>query len=121
MACLYPKEGCRKEGDRLLSRVCCDRTRGNHIKLKEGDLDWIQGRSFWVVGFFCFVVCFYTKGVEALAQVTQRAGGCPILGDIQGQAGWGSDHLMELWVPLFIAGGLDHRTFKGPFQLKTIL
>jgi len=41
VACLYPKEGCRKEGDRLLSRVCCDRTRGNHIKLKEGDLDWI--------------------------------------------------------------------------------
>lgn len=26
---------CRKEGDRLFIRVRCDRTRGNHFKLKE--------------------------------------------------------------------------------------
>jgi len=32
----YLKGGCEKEGDRLLSRGCCDRTRGNHFKLKEG-------------------------------------------------------------------------------------
>ena len=30
----------------------------------------------------------------------------------------GSEHLMELWVSLFIAGGLDQMAFKGPFQLK---
>ena len=28
---------------------------------------------------------------EALAQVAQRGGGCPVLGDTQGQAGWGSE------------------------------
>jgi len=28
--------GCKKEGDRLSSRVCCDRTKGNGFKLKEG-------------------------------------------------------------------------------------
>jgi len=38
--------------------------------------------------------------------------------DTQGQAGQGSEHLMELWVSLFIAGDLDHMAFKGPFQLK---
>ena len=31
----YLKEDCKKEGDRLFSRVCCDRTRGNGFKLKE--------------------------------------------------------------------------------------
>jgi len=45
-------------------------------------------------------------------------GGCPIPGGIQGQAGQGSELLMELWVPLFIAGELDQMTFKGHLQLK---
>ena len=28
--------GCKKEGDRLFSRVCYDRIRGNGLKIKEG-------------------------------------------------------------------------------------
>ena len=32
----YRKGGCKKEGDRDFSRVCCDKTRGNDFKLKEG-------------------------------------------------------------------------------------
>ena len=31
----YVNGGCRKEGNRLFSRICCDRTRGNSLKLKE--------------------------------------------------------------------------------------
>jgi len=38
----------------------------------------------------------YRKGDEVLEQVAQRSGGCPICGDIQGQAGRHSEHLMEL-------------------------
>ena len=30
----YLKEGYKKEGDRLFSRVCCDSTRGNDFTLK---------------------------------------------------------------------------------------
>ena len=30
---------------------------------------------------------FFTKGSEALAQLAQRGGECPVLGDSQGQAG----------------------------------
>jgi len=30
---------------------------------------------------------FYNKGDEALAQVAWRGGGCPISGDMKGQAG----------------------------------
>ena len=32
----YIKGGYKKEGDSLFSRICCDRTRGNGFKLKEG-------------------------------------------------------------------------------------
>lgn len=35
---------------------------------------------------------FYNKSHEALAQVVQRYGRCPVPGDIQGQAGWASEH-----------------------------
>ena len=32
----YLKVGCKKEGDRFFSRVCCDRTRGNSFKINQG-------------------------------------------------------------------------------------
>jgi len=32
----YLRGGCKKEGDRFFSRVCCDRTRENDFKLNEG-------------------------------------------------------------------------------------
>ena len=70
MAFQYLKGNYKNEGDGLFSRVCCDSTRGNGFKLKEGRC------------------C--SKGGEALEQVAQRGGGCPAPGDIQGQAGWGS-------------------------------
>jgi len=35
---------------------------------------------------FCF------EGGEALAQVAQRSCGCPLLGSVQGQVGWGFGH-----------------------------
>ena len=60
---------------------------------------------------------FYNKGGKALAQVAQRCGGCPVLRNSRGQAGWGSEQLMELWVSLFSAWGLDWMAFKGSFQL----
>ena len=34
---------------------------------------------------------FYNKSGQALAQVAQRSGGCPVPGDTQGQAVWGSE------------------------------
>ena len=56
---------------------------------------------------------FYDKQTEELEQVMQRGDGCPFPGDIQCQAGWGSEHLIELLVFLFIVGKLDQVTFRG--------
>ena len=59
----------------------------------------------------------YYKGSNALGHVAQRGGGGSVLGDIQGQAGRGSEKpvLTDL---LFTSGELDQMTSKGPFQLK---
>ena len=35
VALQYLKGGCKKEGDRNFSKICCDRARGNGFKLKE--------------------------------------------------------------------------------------
>ena len=49
MAFRYLKGSSKKEGDKLFSRVCCDKTNGKGFKLKEGRfrLD-IRKKSFTV-------------------------------------------------------------------------
>jgi len=80
---------CKKEGD----RASCATARGCDFELKEGRYRLEIRKKF-----------FYNKGGEALAQVVQRGGGYSIPGVTQGQAGQGSEQLMELWVSLFIEG-----------------
>jgi len=45
----YLKGACKKEGDRLFSRACCDRTRGNSFKLKEGRFRLYTRKNFFTV------------------------------------------------------------------------
>ena len=60
-------------------------------------------------------------GGEALEQVAQRGGGCPIHGDIQGQDGWGSEQPdLAGGVPVHCKGvGLDE--LYGSLPTETIL
>ncbi|KAK4822058.1 hypothetical protein QYF61_008867, partial [Mycteria americana] len=57
---------------------------------------------------------FYNEGGEALAQVAQRGGRCPIPGNIQGQVGWGSEQpdLVED-VPAYCREGWTRWPLKG--------
>ena len=70
----------KKDGDKLFRRACCDRTKGDGFKAKEGRFRLDIRKDF-----------FYHEGGETLAQVAQRGGRCPIPGNIQGQAGRGSE------------------------------
>jgi len=49
VASQYLKGACRKDGDNLFSMACCDRTRSHGFKLREGNLDWIQGKKFFTL------------------------------------------------------------------------
>ncbi len=44
-----PKGGCRKGGERLFSRACCDRTRGDDCKLEEGRFRLDIRKKFFTV------------------------------------------------------------------------
>ena len=80
--------------------------RGNGSKLKEErfklDTDNIRKKIF-------------TVGAVKHWHRLPRLVVAPIPADTQGQAGWGSEHLMELQVSLFSAGVLDQMAFKGLF------
>ena len=69
-----------KDGERIFNKGCCNRTGSNGFKLKEGGFRLDIRKMF-----------FYDEGCETLQQVAQRGGRCPIPGNIQGQAGLGSE------------------------------
>jgi len=80
VACQYLKVAYRKDAENLFTKACCDRTRSNGFKLREGRFRLDRRRKFFTVS------CG-----ETLEQLAQRGGQCPIPGNIPGQAGWGSE------------------------------
>jgi len=76
----YLKWSYKKDGDRLFSRACCDRTGRNGFKLKEGRFRLDIRKNF-----------LYSEGGETLERVAQRGSGGLIPGNIQGQVGWCSE------------------------------
>lgn len=59
---------------------------------------------------------FHSEGGKTLEYVVQIGGRCPMPGNIHSQAG----RLVYLKMSLLIAGELDWRTFRGPFQMKIL-
>ena len=64
-----------------------------------------KNRNCWDTGYKEKV--FNSEGGEALEQIAQRCGGCPIHGDFQGKAGPGPGQPDVAVMFLFIAGDLD--------------
>jgi len=64
----------------LFSKAFCNKTSDNCFKLKESRFRLDIRKNL-----------FYDEGGETLERVAQRGGRCPIPGNIQGQAEWGSD------------------------------
>ena len=73
----YLKGAYKKDGDRLLSRACSDRTRGDGFKLKEGRFRLDIRKKFFTVRV--------VKRWHRLSREVVDVSRVPIPGNIQGQ------------------------------------
>jgi len=91
----YLKVAYRKDGDFLISKACCDKTRGNGFNLREHRFRLDVRKEFFTM--------------RVVEQVAQRGGRSPIPGNAQGQVGQGAEQPdLVLDVPAHCRGfGLD--------------
>ena len=89
----YLKGGSEKKGDRLFSRVCYDRKRGNVFKPKEGRFKLDVRKKFFISVMWHWnrLPREVVDALEAFKVRLDRA----------------LSNLMELWISLFIAEELD--------------
>jgi len=59
------KRGCKKEGYRLFSRACCEKTKGNGFKLKEGRFRLGVKKKFFTIRVVRHWNRLPREGVEA--------------------------------------------------------
>ena len=93
------------EGDRILSKVCCDRTRGNGFKLKEERFRLhVRKKDFF----------FMIRVVKHRHRLPREVVGAPSLEMLKVRLDRALHTLIQLYVSLFTAGELDQMAFKGP-------
>jgi len=103
------KGAYKKDGDRLFSGACCDMTRGNGFRLKEGRFRLDTKKKFFTLR----VVRQWNRLPREMAHV-------PSLETFKARLDGALSNLIQLKMSLLIAGGLDQMTSKGPFQAKLL-
>jgi len=97
----------RSEGDRFFSRVRCSRKSGNCFKLKEGRYRLDMRKKYFVI-----------MVAKPWDKLPQKGDECPVLGDVQGQAGRGSEQTdLAVDVPVHCRG-VVLMPFIGPFNFN---
>ena len=92
----YLKGAYKKDGDRLFSRACCNRTRGNGFKLKEGRFR-LDGRK----------TLFTLRVVKHWHRLPREVADAPSLETFQVRLAGALSNLIDLKMSLLMAGGLD--------------
>jgi len=103
----HVKGAYKKDGDKLFSRACCDRTKGNSFKLKEGRFRLDIRKTF-----------FTMRVVRHWHRLPRKVADAPSLETFKARLDGDLSDLIELKMPLYIAEGLDWMASKGPFQPK---
>ncbi|KAK4811235.1 hypothetical protein QYF61_022138 [Mycteria americana] len=86
-----------KDGDRLFSRACCDRTRGNGFKLKEGRFRLNIRKK-----------CFTMRVVKHWNRLPREVVDAPSLETFKARLDGALSNLIYLKMSLLIAGGRKH-------------
>ena len=94
-------------GDRLFSRACCDRTRGNSFKVKEGRFRLDIRKKF-----------FTLRVVKPWPRLPGEVVDSSSLETLKARLDGALSNLIQLKVSLLTAGELDWVGSKGAFQPK---
>jgi len=92
----YSKGACKKDGDRLFSRACWDRTGGNGFKLIEGRFRLDVRKIF-----------FTMRVLKPWHRLPREVVDAPFLGAFKVRLDGALGNLIELKMSLLIAGRLD--------------
>jgi len=103
----YLKGAYKKDGDKLFSRACCNRTRGNDFKLKEGRVRPDVRNKFLMMRM---VKCWNGLPREVID--------APSLETFKVRLDRALSNLVLCRVSLCLAGGLELDDLQGPFQPK---
>jgi len=101
----YLKEVYEKDGDKLVRSACCNRTRGNCFKLKEGRFRLDIRKKF-----------FTRRVTRHRYRLPREVVDASSLEVFKVRLDRALSNLIELKMSLLMAGGLDQMTSKGPFQ-----